>query len=88
MKLTDHKEILEFERNIKVGDKVRVCWTNSYNYYAAVGTITKINQMSVRTSLEKLEHAVYRTICGRSESNARLIASAPEPFGGFEARQR
>jgi hypothetical protein len=44
---------IRFEESLQVGDTVEVRWTNSFRYYKAKATVTKINQASLRAKLLK-----------------------------------
>lgn len=45
------KTVIAFEQALSVGLPVRVCWTNSHNYYRAMATVIKVNKASVRVKL-------------------------------------
>lgn len=46
--------ICDFERSLKIGSQVRVCWTNSGSPWDGVATICKINRKSFKAKL--LQH--------------------------------
>ncbi len=48
------KDLLAFDRNLQEGQMARARWTNSHNYYEAVGRIVKINPKSVRMVLTEV----------------------------------
>lgn len=57
MQTFDLKKQMNFEKSIKIGDKVRIHWTNNYSVYAAEAIVSKINQNSVRA---KITDAILR----------------------------
>jgi hypothetical protein len=53
VKNIDGLAALRFERELKVGDKVRVHWTNCGSYYAAPATVARINDKSIVVTLDE-----------------------------------
>ena len=53
---TEFKTVIDFEHSLKVGDKVRVNWTNCGLYLTAKATVHKVNAKSVVLTLD--EHVV------------------------------
>ena len=49
----EFKELLDFEAELRQGQKVRVRWTNCFNFYEAAATVQKVNRASVVTTLDK-----------------------------------
>ncbi len=47
------KVICDFEKDLRIGSKVRVRWTNSGRYFAALATISKVNAKSFRATLDE-----------------------------------
>ena len=53
MSADEVKEQLEFERNIKVGDKCLAHWTNYGNYYETQVEVEAVNAKSFRVRIAK-----------------------------------
>jgi len=53
MSADEVKEQLEFERNIKVGDKCLAHWTNCGNYYETQVEVEAVNAKSFRVRIAK-----------------------------------
>lgn len=47
MNANQFRKQLHLEQNLKLGDSVILCWTNSGHYYAARAQVVRINQKSV-----------------------------------------
>jgi hypothetical protein len=52
--------LMQFDRNLQVGQQVCIRWTNSGNHYGAMATITKVNAKSVIAALDE-DITGYRT---------------------------
>lgn len=48
----DIMDVMKWDAALKVGDHVKVRWTNSHNYYAQPGVVVKLNRESVRVALD------------------------------------
>lgn len=49
----DLQKVIDFESNLKPGDKVMVRWTNTHHVFSGPGTISKVNKRSVRVTLDQ-----------------------------------
>lgn len=50
---TETNSVIDFESKLAPGTKVLARWTNSYSYYAAPATVTKVNGKSVLVAIDE-----------------------------------
>lgn len=55
MTADEYRAVINFEKNLKPGDSVTICWTNCGSAYAASAKVTKINAKSI---VAELTHSV------------------------------
>ncbi len=50
---TTFTELMNEDREMKVGDDVTIYWTNSHRYFKATGKVSKLNEKSVKVSINE-----------------------------------
>jgi hypothetical protein len=68
-------EYMRWEKNLKVGNIVYAKWTNSGNYWAGKGKITKVNEKSFRVELLEMVGAPGGYPVGFNLTIPRFLAS-------------
>ena len=70
------RTVIGFESNLKIGDPVRINWTNSGHCYSALGTVCKINKNTVKATLST-------AITGTSDPCGQVIQAPKLTMGSM-----